>query len=108
MDNLSKPNCSDGYIVTDCTPTGSIEIDIDSTNYAAIQNFISGYKKPLMIQWGTRPGYPGIGAIYAFSVQYTGAEFGDVDGKMTMTLPFAVVLDTVTNYIYDMFCLALG
>lgn len=95
--NLAAPNETDGCALRNDAPSGTIELFMDSDSKGAIQDFLKGAPKTLLIQAGKSTGDPGVWAFWAYEIEYTGAEVGDDAGAITVSLPFRVTNDTTSS-----------
>ena len=90
---LKDANEQGGVELVGDEPTGELVAIVDSTALDQLERFQSGEEMTLLLQAGAGLGFPGILGFWAYRVVYTGATFGDADGLVQITLPFAVVAD---------------
>ncbi len=79
-----SPNGVLGYRLADCRPTGSFVgvVDTPAANGRVFSQRDSGRElSGLLVQIGTRPGFPGVFAFYGHRVQVTGCKVSDDGGK---------------------------
>jgi hypothetical protein len=105
--NQMAPNYTDGYSLIDYKPTGAVTILVDTTNIEVIEKFIGGTQMTMLYQSGSNPGYPGIFAFWAYKVQYNGTEIGDLEGQISVELPFKVITDPTESTLKS-FLLGIG
>ena len=84
--NMSAPNESGGFALTGYKPTGQIVFELNSSNKALMDDFMANNERELLIQVGSRPGFPGVLAIYAKAFSVESYQMQDDGGKITATM----------------------
>lgn len=88
--NHAAPNRTDGFEIVNDDPRGQLDVLLGGDTLASLDDFLAGRELTLLIQVNRTPGYPGVFFIWAYRVQYTGAELGDKSGLISVSLPFKV------------------
>jgi hypothetical protein len=92
--NTAAPNNTDGFEIVNDLPVGQMTVTYDAITRKSIDDFLAGKEIELLIQVGSNPGFPGMFALWAEKIRYTGGNNpGDDAGQMILTLPFQVVTD---------------
>jgi hypothetical protein len=90
-EEADAPNGLVGYRLTGMNPRGQMIGMVDSTNVDRLEEHLSGVEiQPFLIQVGSRVGFPGVWAFWAYRIQITNLQITDDGTKKSITMDWKV------------------